>query len=397
MTKKKGYKRYSPELIHHRSAIMPMSAFTDGLRERMIRQTSSTLTCLVLAAAGSTVSGQEVEAFRGYIDVHVHLRSNALLPGSPGPREYTEEAYLSSATNLIALMNDHGVEKAFIMPPPQIPEQGGPGNYELLLPIVDRFPGRLYLLAGGKELNTLIHGYGEDEVTEEIKEQFRTKAEALLGLGASGFGEMTALHLSFNQRHPFEEVQLDHPLFLLLADIAGENGAPIDIHTEAVAEEMELPDGLSRRSANNPSTLQANIPGFERLLAHNRAARIVWQHVGWDNTGHMTVDLLRRLLESHSNLYMALKVEERLNDFAGRPMRNRIVDEDWKINENWMDLFEDFADKFVIGTDEFIRLPGATVGSPLAFKETWPLLEQLPLGIREKIGRENAARIYNLH
>ncbi len=55
------------------------------------------------------------------------------------------------------------------------------------------------------------------------------------------------------------------------------------------------------------------------------------------------------------------------------------------------------AHKFVIGTDDFIRLPGATVGSPLAFKETWPLLEQLPLGIREKIGRENAARIYNLH
>ena len=369
----------------------------------MTRQTSSIISCFLLAYICGGASGQEAEVpgtaslpDMRYIDVHIHLRANGLAPGSPGPRDYTEEGYLSSATNLIALMDSHGVEKAIIMPPPQVPGQNGPGNYELLHLIVERFPGRLYLLAGGKELNPLIHRYREDEVTGEIREQFREKAEGLIDLGVKGFGEMTALHLSFNPRHPFEEVQPDHPLFLLLADIAAEHDVPIDLHTEAIAETMELPDGLDRRTSNNPPTLQRNIPGFERLLAHNRGAKIVWQHVGWDNTGDMTVGLLRRLLESHYNLYMALKVEERLYDFAGQPMKNRIVDGDWQITQEWLELIEDFADRFVIGTDEFIRLPGVSVGSPLAFKETWSILEQLPVGVRTKVGGNNAATVYGL-
>ncbi len=317
-------------------------------------------------------------------------------PGSPGPREYSDAGYLTSATSLVSLMDRYGVGKAIIMPPPQISGQNGPGNYAQLLPALERYPERLFLLAGGQELNLLIHRYSEDEVTAEIEAQFQSGAEELIALGAIGFGEMTALHLSFNQRHPFEEVQPDHPLFLLLADIAADNGVPIDLHTEAVAATMRLPEGLDRRTSNNPSTLQGNIRGLERLLAHNRDTKIVWQHVGWDNTGDMTVELLRALLKSHSNLYLAIKVEERLNDFAGQPMKNRIVDGDWIVVPEWLALFEDFADSIVIGTDEFIRLPGASQGSPLAFKETWSILEQLPADVREKIGRDNAAMIYGL-
>ena len=59
-------------------------------------------------------------------------------------------------------------------------------------------------------------------------------------------------------------------------------------------------------------------------------------------------------------------------------------------------LIEDFDDRFVIGTDEFIRLPGVSVGSPLAFKETWSILEQLPADVRTRIGRDNAATVYGL-
>ena len=83
----------------------------------MTRQTSSIISFFLLASTWGGASGQEAEVpgtaslpDTRYIDVHIHLRSNGHAPGSPGPRDYTIEGYLSSATNLIALMDTHGVE-----------------------------------------------------------------------------------------------------------------------------------------------------------------------------------------------------------------------------------------------------------------------------------------------
>lgn len=372
----------------------------------MTKLTSPIFTLILVAVVGNGVSAQESESGvravptdTGYIDVHLHLRGGVLQGNT---RINTQEGYLSSAANLISVMNQHGIQKAIVMPPPQIPNQNGPGSYEFLLRVAEDYPGRLYLLGGGKDLNELIHRYQENEVTDDIREEFRQRAEAMIGAGVKGFGEMTALHYSFRPRHPFEEVQADHPLFLLLADIAAEHDLPIDIHAEALAENTSRSEAFSRASPNNPPTSLRNIPGFERLLAHNREARIVWQHVGWDNTGHMTVDLLRRLLQAHPNLYMALKI--RINDFARQPMRNRPVDGKWNIKEEWMAVFEEFPDRFVMGVDEFINVawdsqgsaPGDLSGGAREPFKGWSLLQQLPLELRRKVGRDNATRIYRL-
>lgn len=54
---------------------------------------------------------------------------------------------------------------------------------------------------------------------------------------------------------------------------------PIDIHMEAVPDDMPLPLGLN--PSHNPGILKANISAFERLLSHNRKAKIIWAHAGW--------------------------------------------------------------------------------------------------------------------
>ena len=372
----------------------------------MTKLTSLILTSVVFTVVGNGVSAQEAEPVvptgasdTSYIDVHLHLRGGVL---EGNTRINTQEGYLSSAANLINVMNEHGIEKAIVMPPPQIPDQNGPGSYEFLLRVAEDYAGRLYLLGGGRDLNELIHQYQEHEVTDEVKEQFRERAEEMIGVGVKGFGEMTALHFSFRPRHPFEEIQPDHPLFLLLADIAAEHSVALDIHTEVLPEDMKLPEALGRASPNNPPTIEGNIPGLERLLTHNREAKIVWQHVGWDNTGHMTVNLLRRLLQAHPNLNMALKI--RMNDFARQPMKNRPVDSDWNVKEEWLALFEDFPDRFVMGIDEFINVawdsqsnaPGDLSSTTREPFKGWSILQQLPAELRQKIGRDNAARVYRL-
>ncbi len=76
----------------------------------------------------------------------------------------------------------------------------------------------------------MIHATPAGDVDAALRKRFTDRAEAIVAAGAKGFGEFTALHLSMQTWHPFLEVAPDHPLFLLLADIAARHGLPIDIH-----------------------------------------------------------------------------------------------------------------------------------------------------------------------
>ncbi|MCP5049928.1 MAG: hypothetical protein GY940_22365, partial [bacterium] len=258
--------------------------------KRMTKTTRSTLTesirktitvvflcALVLPVPMETSGGGEtVPGSTGYIDTHMHLLGMGRGRGGP------VKDYEAAAAGLVKLMDQMNVSKALIMPPPQHSGQQGGYDYRELLKAVKKFPQRLVLAAGGGILNPMIHGTDRSAVTNGVKKRFRKEAEQLLKAGAKAFGEMTAMHVSMNPRHPILETSPDHPLFLLLADIAAENNVPIDLHMEAVPKEMATPRVLFKRSSRNPDTLKANIPALERLLKHNRKARIVWQHIGWD-------------------------------------------------------------------------------------------------------------------
>jgi len=202
-----------------------------------------------------------------------------------------------------------------------------------------------------------------------------------------GFGEMAAEH--FPSSTPYETAPPDHPLFLLLADIAAQHGVPICIHMEAVPQDMDLPAPL--KSPPNPPRLHANIAAFERLLAHNPRAKIVWAHLGWDTTGYRTPELTRRLLEVHPNLFMEIKLDP-LDTEKNSPLTNGASG---TIKSEWLKLFADFQDRFVIGSDQHYD-PPATV--PLARGQQNALLtDQLPTDLKRKIGMENALRIYGVH
>ena len=315
----------------------------------------------------------------------------------PKPSERSEILdYLAAGENLIKIMDQYGVKKSLLMPPPQIPEQVGRvrNSSAVNLAVVKKHPERFALVAGGSELNPLINGTKPSEVNESIRTGFRREAEKLVESGAKGFGEMSVLHVAMQEKHNYSQAAADHPLFLDLADIAARHNIPIDIHMEAVLSPMETPPFLANVS-HNPKTLPATIPAFERLLQHNRKAKIVWQHIGWDNTGNQTPDLLQRLLREHPNLYAALRVEE--FNLRMRPFRpNALTGDDGTIKPEWRQLIGEFPDRFMIGSDEFVGIPGVTRRMPKSFALTWALLEQLPSDLAWKIGHENAARVYNL-
>ena len=367
--------------------VMPISRQGDfkgacELLDQLLAQVGAP-TATVTAQTTPTPMPTPIPGPIGIIDTHTHLQ---------GPGGATVSGLQQAALAALDFMKQSGIQKTLMMNPPSHRESKGFDADQEFFNIVQQYPDSFAFLGGGPTLSPLIiESAQEGQVTADVLRSFEDRAEAIVQMGAAGFGETAALHISFVEGLPFIEIPADTTLFLLLADIAARNDMPIDLHMEAVAEDMALPDGISLLS--NPSTLRENISGLERLLAHNRDARIVWSHAGWDNTGHRTVALMRRLLETHTNLYMNIKLPIGGGRDDLTPPENQPVDDNGRIRPQWLDLLQAFPDRFVLGSEAFYDIQAMARGASRAQS---PFIDQLPPDLARKVGYENAARIYRL-
>lgn len=316
-----------------------------------------------------------------FVDTHAHLEHTMGVANFPG-----------AAKAALAEMDEKAISRSLLMPPPQSPHSSSRYDYEDLLPIVKANPQKFSFLGGGGSLNVLIQDTPPDQVTDDIKKKFRARAESILAAGALGFGEITAEHFSLpamGSRHPYESVPGDHPLLLLLADIAAEHNVPIDVHFDVSPEDRPLPPTL--RSPPNPPTLHENLQAFERLLDHNPRAKIVWAHVGQDPGHARTVQLCRQMLARHPNLYMSFRTGKR------GPQPLLPIAEDGTLKKPWLALIRDFPDRFVLGSDQFYVPPSMDRRTFEGGLDTLrDLLNGLPPDLAKKVAFENAQAIYNL-
>ncbi len=319
-----------------------------------------------------------------YVDVNLHL---------VGPRVKGHYNLEKSSRIALESMDAGGVKISILRPMPQAEGQNMQLYFEDLLAIAEKYPDRFAALGGGGSLNVMIQqAVKEGRVTAAMEKEFEARASELARKGAAGFGVMAIEHLSLDDNHPYESAPPDHPLFLRLADLAAEYGLPVDVHMEAIPEEMPLPSRL--KSPPNPRVLKPNIAAFGRLLAHNRQAKIVWSHLGWDNTGKRTVDLTRKLLAENPNLYVSIRIAAGLRERKvvkpGFPL-----DRDGRLKKEWLALFEEFPDRFFIGSDEIVK---ASDDHPSAgsIRSTVSLLDQLPEKLKVRIGYANAYQVYKL-
>lgn len=333
---------------------------------------------VVLAVIGLSLLPTVGHAQIAYTDVHAHLH------GFVGRGL---EDYRGAARVAVDSMNQFGARRMIVMPPPFVP--GNPGMYdaETLFAATKDFPGRFAVGGGGGSLNPmLLDAVRSGSVSETLKERFIATAEALAARGVVAYGELTTDHFSLGPQHPYISAPPDHPLLLVLADIAAKYDLPIELHMEAVDRSTDL--NSKYRSPPNPARLVPNIPGFERLLAHNRGARIIWSHVGWDNTGQRTSALMERLFRAHSNLYASTKI-------AGDSLPvNRIVDRDTPIDPAWLAVIEAFPDRFLVATDQFHSAPGADARFPRHPGTARAVLDALPPALARQIAEENPLKVY---
>jgi predicted TIM-barrel fold metal-dependent hydrolase len=317
-----------------------------------------------------------------YVDTHNHL---------VGPRQGGHYSFERQVRIALEAMNATGVKINLLMPMPQTVGQKLTLRFEDLLPVVQMYPKRFAALGGGGSLNVMIQeAVRNGHVSEKMEKKFDARASALVHEGAVGFGEMATEHFSMTKSHPYETAPPDHPLFLRLADLAAHYDMPIDIHMEAIPEAMPMPRRFE--SPPNPRRLQPNIDAFCRLLAHNRKAKIIWVHLGWDNTGKRTVALTRRLLAENPNLYMSIRIASGMRK---RRVSNPTfpLSQDGRLKPEWLALFQEFPDRFLLGSDEIIK-PADDHPSAGSIRSTMQLLDQLPPKLKPMIGYENAYRLY---
>lgn len=332
-------------------------------------------------ASGKKSEKRAPKKTTNFIDVHNHLHGGR------------DKNFSEAADSALKKMDSLGISKMIIMPPPGSPGHRGVVNIKSLRSVIRRHPDRFLLMGGGGSLNVMIQkAKHKGFVSPNFKKKFKTTAMNLIQEGIIGFGELTAEHFSFSTTHPYESVSPGHELFLLLAEIAGKNKMPIDIHMEAISENMPFPSSkFLDRSSHNPANLKENITAFERFVSHNRDAKIIWAHAGWCNTGHRTPELCRRLLSKHSNLYMSFKISP-----EGKKSIRLLNSDKTAIKPEWLKLINDFPNRFIIGTDQFYGPPGSKQIGPQKTEAMFRFIKLLPSDLSKKMCWDNPKQIFNL-
>jgi predicted TIM-barrel fold metal-dependent hydrolase len=294
----------------------------------------------------------------------------------------------------VSRMDRAGIRQSIFLPQPSPPGARNAWENKELKFALEKHPGRIALIGGGGSLNPMIQSTEVDSVNDNVRREFRAIAERIAEQGVVAYGEITAHHLSLRAmgpQHGYQNVPPDHPLLLLLADIASEKGIPIDLHIDLIPDDMDVSE-RDNFNENVPSHLAGNLAAFERLLSHNRKALIIWAHAGTDPLGTRTVAIQRTLLRKHPNLHMSIRIGK------GGPAPVLIFNGNGVIKPPWFDLLQEFSDRFTIGSDYFhgptwMSERGVT---ELSLSNYRALLKQLPNNVASAIGHENAERIYRL-
>lgn len=316
------------------------------------------------------------------IDTHVHFESVRV------------RNFEASARTALGTMDQYGIVRSLIMSPPRASFNVRINHdIEELQAAVAGQRERFAVLGGGGSLSIMIHATAPADVTADVKKRFRARAEEILALGAVGFGEIPIEHLSLpamGPGHAYAAVAADHPLLLLLAEIAAERQVPVDVHFDLIPEDMPLPEQLA--AAANPPQLRANLEGFRRLLAHRPQAPIVWSHVGFEPLLTRGPGIVREMLASYPNLYMSF----RINRTGGSPAM--AFTQDGQLKPAWLELIRDFPDRFLLGSDSFYMpgSQGARGTGASGMNNLRSLIDQLPPELGRQVASDNAIRLYRL-
>ena len=154
---------------------------------------------------------------------------------------------------------------------------------------------------------------------------------------------------------------------------------------------MDRPAGTPRSQHRKSRVREENISAFERLIAHNRKAKIIWVHLGMDTTGQRTPALTRRLPAAHPNLFISI------TGFQMQTKRNQLFSGQG-LDPQWRNVIVAFPDRFMIGGDTFFQPDNPWRRMPQLLHAAIRIVRAafLPPDVARKVAFENAQRVFGL-
>jgi hypothetical protein len=149
-----------------------------------------------------------------------------------------------------------------------------------------------------------------------------------------------------------------------------------EFHLYGADVELPVPARMVALAKERNLVLHAHsdIDAIERLFKRWPDARILWAHSGFDRP-EKVAEVLRR----HPKLWSDLA-------FRGDQASNG------KVDPAWRQVFQEFPDRFVVGTDTFTPERWHYIAGHAAYSRAW--LADLPLPLAERIAWRNAETLF---
>jgi hypothetical protein len=120
----------------------------------------------------------------------------------------------------------------------------------------------------------------------------------------------------------------------------------------------------------------ADEEAVEILMRHNPRARIIWAHTGFG----LPTERVSAMLAKYRDLWGELSYHGGITDGAG------------KLTPEWRALFEQYPDRFMLGSDTWVPERWAAYGDIMAGYRAW--LDQLPPTVAAQIAHGNARSLF---
>jgi len=177
-----------------------------------------------------------------------------------------------------------------------------------------------------------------------------------------GIGEIMTRHDDLTALTYGDPAHADAPSLDPIYDLAAEHDMPVSVHSDVSSVWRRQPIYISE---------------IENAVARHPKTRFIWCHAGISRRIIVPTltDDLRRLLKTYPNLWI---------DIAWVVFENCIT-KDGKPVPAWMDLIEEFPDRFLIGSDKV----GKFTDYPPEMQKYYVLLDALKPETAKKIARDN--------
>ena len=198
------------------------------------------------------------------------------------------------------------------------------GKFKLWQKYSAEMGNRFIPFAGQREFQVAFFKGGASAMVDPnnpILRKFIRQVENDLEAGKiKGIGEIFINKNSKKEQKHNRKVEADAPIFHDLYQLLAKHNAFLTFHMEGDSDSMRQ---------------------MENLLKSDRGGRILWNHCG-TNTSSSDV---RKLLERNSNLFCELSKR-----YLVKGNQRNIFSES-RVDSGWLELIEDFPDRFMIGTD----------------------------------------------